>query len=541
MKKLSLFFGILLCLMPLHAVADDAQLQQDLFSNYGGWVNLTAGYTFDTIGAEPMKSEIAVSGQTLHVVWAGYKNNGKERPEGYGVWYRRSTDNGATWENARSLYQRRDVSWDGYSNMMVVEGSNVHMVVPDNRSSESSVTTNAMLVYLHSSDGGATFQKLYLDTVTESYYRFSAAVIRADGNNIVVAAQEYRNDHHVMKLYRSTDNGASFKREKLDLPESVSTLGDLQMIGDKWAVLWGVVWNWNAAVYVTTGDMTGDTPATTCISPKLGDRHYGWLKKQSGNNGDDYNFHPMMAITGNKTLHVLFHGLRAKGEEEGDPYRALYLRSDDFGQNWGNIQKLKDTKDEHGMLVAKGQNVYAVVGASYSRWIAYSNDGGDTWKANKTMCYGSTQATNYDSPRAYTLVIDPTDPTGNTAWYMGAKWLAVQTKDGFNTLSYSTHLDSYVRNNIPSYCGSQMAPLLAIDSNGINHWLMREFVGTVRGTAPYASCSTAKRPQNRIRRTRTWCCMSRRQRVPFRRTASSSRSARVCRLTRRSVWVSGCA
>ena len=113
MKKLLLFTGILLSIMPLSVVADDALLQQDLFSNYGGWMNLTAGYVRDTTDANPIKSEVAISGNTVHLVFADVKSNNHEQPEGYAVWYRRSTDGGVTWEDAKSLYQRRSDSWDG--------------------------------------------------------------------------------------------------------------------------------------------------------------------------------------------------------------------------------------------------------------------------------------------------------------------------------------------------------------------------------------------------------------------------------------------
>lgn len=452
-------------------------LQQDLFSNYGGWVNLTAGYTNDTIYGDPMKAEIAVSGDTVHTVWAEMRSAWHAKPAGYGVWYRRSTDGGTTWENARALYLRRAEGWNGYSNMMAVEGNDVHIIVPDNPSSENPGTSNAMLTYLHSTDGGATFQTAYLDTVSVSYHSVDAAIIRVEGNHVAVAVKEYRNNNDVLKIYRSTDNGASFSKMVLDLPRYVNKLGDFHIKGDRWAALWSYTGINDQSVFVTTGTFSGDLIASSELSPEMNNRHYGELDKLYGANGDEYNFHPMMALTGSSTIHVLFHGVRQVGEEEGDPYRALYVRSDDFGETWGDIRKFDDTRNQHGTLVAKGNNVYIIVGSNYNRWIAYSNDNGDTWKTNKTMCYGSQYGDNYDSPRAYSLVIDPNDPTGSTAWYIGAKWLALQTKDGFNTLSYATRLDSYVRSKISGNRGSQMAPLLAIDASGTNHWLMREFAG----------------------------------------------------------------
>gem|GEM_PF-4544253 len=94
MKKATFITAALLtaALLSANNATDDNLLQQDLFSNYGGWVNLTAGYTRDTTDADPMKSEIAVCGNTVHVVWADIKSNTVSQPEGYDVWYRRSTD-----------------------------------------------------------------------------------------------------------------------------------------------------------------------------------------------------------------------------------------------------------------------------------------------------------------------------------------------------------------------------------------------------------------------------------------------------------------
>lgn len=455
--------------------ATDA-LQQDLFSNYGGWLNLTAGYVRDSTDADPIKSEVAVSGNTVHLVFADRKSNYHEQPEGYAVWYRRSTDGGATWEDARSLYQRRNDTWDGYSNIMQVEGQHVHMVIPDRRSSENANPTNSMLIYLHSSDDGATFSTLVVDTLEQSYYSNDAAILRVDGSNIVIAASENVSSYSRLVMYRSTDGGASFERLDVSMPKGISVLGDLILKGDRWIVAWSYSAYQDEGVYVTTGTMTGDSPVTTLISPDLDGRHYGFIRKQYGGNGSDFNFTPVMAITGTETIHLVFQGLRAKGEEDGDPYRTLYIRSEDFGQTWGDIHKFADTRDYNATLVAKGQNVYAVVGNSYNRWIVYSHDGGNTWGANRTMCYGSTYGNNNDSPRAYTLVLDPNDPTGLHAWYLGSKWLDIETKDGFQTFSRCHRAEGDLAGTTANR-GSQFSPMLAIDGQGIRHLFMRQPVG----------------------------------------------------------------
>ncbi len=479
MKKVFLLlFGIVLMALPVSATENDP-LQQDLFSNYGGWVNLTAGYVRDTTDANPIKSEVAVSGNTVHLVFADVKSNYRQQPEGYDVWYRRSTDGGATWEDARSLYRRRDENWPAYFNVMQVDGQQVHILVPDHSSTENDNKTNGMLVYLHSTDGGASFTTLVVDTLDQGYYSYNTAIIRAEGNNIVIATSEYEYNYNRLVVYRSTDGGASFERLDVNAPTSVYQLGDLQLKGNRWVIAWSYQAYQDERVYVTAGDMTGDTPVHTLISPEQEGRHYGSIRKRYGGNGDDYNFFPVMAITGTETVHLVFQGLRARGEEEGDPYRTLYVRSDDFGQTWGDIQKLEGTTDQAATLVAKGQNVYAIVGHSYNRWIAYSNDGGDTWNTNQTMCYGSAYGDNYDSNRAHALVLDPNDPTGLHAWYIGSKWLDLETKDGFQTLSRCHRAEGGLLSTTANR-GSQFSPMLAIDGQGIRHFFMRQPVGSDR-------------------------------------------------------------
>ena len=493
MKKVTFITAALLtaALLSANNATDDNLLQQDLFSNYGGWVNLTAGYTRDTTDADPMKSEIAVCGNTVHVVWADIKSNTVSQPEGYDVWYRRSTDGGATWEDARSIYKRRAEGWNGYCNILQAEGNYVHILVPDNYDGDNEDKGMPRLMYLRSTDGGANFTNKQIATGPWEYYGIKYALIKAEGENVVIAYHIDQPDNQNIVVCRSTDYGANFNSLTVTLPQAVHMMADLQLKDGKWALV-ASSQSWYATlldgrVYVATGDMTDETAALSQLAPQLSDNgYYCQILDRRGYNGDELNHHPVMAITGNGTIHLMFTGATEmeKDEELNDKVNfshLLYIRSDDFGQTWSNIVTIPEANNSTYMLVAQGQNVYAIVGNGEKRWIAYSNDNGNTWKANKTMCYGTTcdrwGCTNLDSPRAYDLVIDPNDPTGNTAWYIGSKWLTVQTKDGFNSLSYANRLDAMLRIGVVNERGSQMSPLLAIDANGFNHWLMREFVG----------------------------------------------------------------
>ena len=150
--------------------AADVVPDQILFSNHG-WFNLTEGYTRDTTDGDPIKSEIAVSGKTVHVVWADRKSNYVPQADGYDVWYRRSVNGGASWEEARSLYKRRSDDWNGNFNIMQAEGNYVHILVPDNTDSDTADDSNPRLVYLRSTDGGASFTNTVVGGKAQSLHQ----------------------------------------------------------------------------------------------------------------------------------------------------------------------------------------------------------------------------------------------------------------------------------------------------------------------------------------------------------------------------------
>ncbi|MBR1426999.1 MAG: hypothetical protein IJ581_06055 [Paludibacteraceae bacterium] len=451
-------------------------MQQGLFSNYGGWVNLTAGVTADSsYYPVPTKSELAVSGNTVHFVWA--ENEGEDAgPNSYRVLYRRSTDGGVTWEDARTLGRRCLVKtygtyeWDGYSNMMQVSGNTVHVLVPYNYDSHCVPDRPAggELHYYRSTDGGATFSTIVLDTAAKHQQKVLESIIRVEGENIVIAARkEGKGD--TISIYRSIDGGETFSRSYALLisggigSEQVAHLGGLEMVNGHWALLSS---GGNGGIYVSTGTMQSDEIATTQLIANI--YHSFSLKKLSqdyiGGMGD-VNYHSLLAMPDENTLHVLI----AENVESNS--HLYYMRSTDGGATWSAMQPIADATATHSAIVAKGQNIYAVVGgATGRRWIAYSHDGGDTWGANKTMSYGTYE---YDSPYSYDIVLDPNDPTGNHAWYIGSMGLDIETRDGFQTLSRANHYDGYLRYFMGDGRRNNFSPLVTIDSNGIRHLAMR--------------------------------------------------------------------
>jgi len=327
----------------------------------------------------------------------------------------------ATWEDARSIYKRRAEGWNGYSNILQAEGNYVHILVPDDYDGDNEDKGMPRLMYLRSTDGGASFTNKQIATGPWEYYGIKYALIKAEGENVVIAYHIDQPDNQNIVVCRSTDYGANFNSLTVTLPQAVHLMADLKLKDGKWALV-ASSQSWYATlldgrVYVATGDMTGETAALSQLAPQLSNNgYYCQILDRRGYNGDELNHHPVMAITGNGTIHLMFTGATEmeKDEELNDKVNfshLLYIRSDDFGQTWSNIVTIPEANNSTYMLVAQGQNVYAIVGNGEKRWIVYSNDNGNTWKANKTMCYGMA----CDSPRAYDLVIDPNDPTGKTA------------------------------------------------------------------------------------------------------------------------------
>lgn len=131
---------------PTGAMADS------LVSNYGNWMNLTNGYS-DWSSSGPQKMEVEIDGNFIHLLWVDVNTDADNATR---IWYRRSTDSGKTWEDARVLTTTRFHSngqIDGTNKLMSVSNGRIHFAVHD---SEGDAT---MIRYIRSDDRGTTFQE----------------------------------------------------------------------------------------------------------------------------------------------------------------------------------------------------------------------------------------------------------------------------------------------------------------------------------------------------------------------------------------------
>ncbi len=150
---------------------------------------------------------ITVSGSNVHVVWADRRLHG-----GQGYWYifyRRSTDNGATWLNIDSLTPARTDDYGDPSPSVSVSDTNVYITWQDFRDQGMSEE----IYFKRSSNNGATWSSdIRLTNGAYSYYFAPRPTLASSGSNVYVVWEETGGDSLLQHLYymRSTDRGVTW-------------------------------------------------------------------------------------------------------------------------------------------------------------------------------------------------------------------------------------------------------------------------------------------------------------------------------------------
>ena len=473
-RKLHLLLFMLLISLTGMA-ADD--MNQFVPSNFGGWQNLSLSVNDTTCyTSDPLPMQAAVSGKTVHVFWTDWRPNAQGETC---VYYRRSTDAGKTWENARAIVASKtisttDINYVGGSfgsnaKWYNVEGQNVQVVTVV----KSENGENSELLYTYSTDGGQTFQQRTLAKGSEGdgHYYYGRPHIVSDGQTVVIAFQNarYNGSNYKTRVLTSFDGGATFKDKEIDM---VQNFVDLQVSGKRWAVLGNdMYWNYNmwwGNVYISTSTDGGESISTQNVAPLVkDDTSWCQLEYMSGFNGASFNYHPQMTLEGD-VMNVIFAGCAVEVEGKSptqDRAHTIFRRSTDGGKTWTEAMYLPESNGSEGAIAAKGDHIY-VLQAINGPLMYYSHDGGKTWDIQK-RCYWDGRYDGYSN--FYELYIAPDDASGQHVYLTGCRALLVESKDGFRTVDRTFSLGN------ESWYGGRTnnhSLTVLLDSEGTEHWFM---------------------------------------------------------------------
>lgn len=273
---------------------------------------------------------ISATGSSVHIVWQENRTGDVE------IYYKRSTDNGITWESDVRLTNNSGVSQDP---IIRAEGTSVNVIWRDTRSGTYE------MFYKRSIDGGNTWSS---DTMLTAHSTGLASLnsLAIYGSNLHIAWSDTRhNDDYEIFYKRSTNGGISWGEDtrltnELRISESPSVTCNSSGVHIAWIDLRDS--NINAEVYYKRSTDNGnswgaDTRLTVYayagnpsillsgsivhviwgVLPSGSEIHY----KRSSNSGNTWEtstqlstsfsgaYYANLAVTGSKT-HVIWHDVR---------------------------------------------------------------------------------------------------------------------------------------------------------------------------------------------------------------------------------------
>jgi predicted neuraminidase len=143
---------------------------------------------------------VAASGSNVYVVWAD------ETSDNFEILLKRSTDNGATWEEVQNISNN---GGDSFSPEIAVSGSHVYIVWRDN----STGTGRTNILFSRSADNGETWQPFF--DVSSDNRTNSAPQIAVSGSSVyIVWVKQISSDGSEIYFRGSTNNGETWGLRK---------------------------------------------------------------------------------------------------------------------------------------------------------------------------------------------------------------------------------------------------------------------------------------------------------------------------------------
>ena len=339
--------------------------------------NLSESVAPEELGELDQAQEIEVVGSTVHAMWITTEAVTNARK----LYYRRSTDNGATWEAKQLLFTEDDINTDLSYKRMVVTGNTVHIAV---NYTEGGSSWYGVLGYLRSIDNGGSFEPIRILFQAASPWKvLDVRVTASDGKVTIGCRNQYNagvtND---FSIYNSDDGGATFSKRTVysTVTGSNWTVYDLHRIGDKIYVLYADGYTMYQLQYrrlylAASSDAGAHFTVNQISVPSLD----GEDKAEPPQNG---HYVPKIAGVGN-TVSVIWSGL-----DDEDKKSVFFRRSVDSGVTFGAALNLskgllpEDKAIANGQetLAAKGSYVYALfVSTAQNVYFRRSVDSGVTF------------------------------------------------------------------------------------------------------------------------------------------------------------------
>jgi hypothetical protein len=314
-------------------------------------LNLSESAALAELREDDFAPEIEVVGSTVHVMWITHDKDVWAR---YKIFYRRSTDNGQTWEAKKELFYSDNLMVDKAYKRMVAEGNYVHIAVCDGNIGGS-------LYYLRSTNSGASFEtpRVVFTSDAAHAYKLMNTFIATSAGKVTIAFQHQCNwQVNNAGFILDTDNhGVDFTQRTV---YSTSTgndwrVRDLQRIGDNIYVLYtdsdayyGLTYS---NLYISASSNAGANFISTLISVPSSDTNHMTYSLQ------DYHYVPKIAGVGNQ-VSVIWSGL--DGE---DVHSVFTRRSTDSGASFGGAENLTRGVIPEGKALQAGQETLAAQGS----------------------------------------------------------------------------------------------------------------------------------------------------------------------------------
>ena len=378
----------------------------------------------NAVGAEPAAAvtettssseEIAAaSGSNRFVVWQD------GTPGNSDIFFRRSTDTGASWLPKVNLSSNPGSS---DSAQITVSGSNVNVVWRQANADEELI--QADIFFRRSTDNGATWGPKINLSMTGSH-QSSGPRVAAFGSNVFVA---WVDDNGVF-FRRSTDNGASWQ-PKVNLSNSVAP-PQIAVSGSRVYVVWtggndillrrstdsGATWKPVQNLSNNSGESAA--PQLAAFGSNV---HVAWTDLTPGNSDilfrrstdSGATWKPIVNISNNlggsrnselttsgSNVHVVWTQFSSSGECQ--PADIFFRGSTDNGATWGSKMKISSSGTNFGFMctgalpqvAASGSNVFISwddVGSD-DVFLRRSTDSGATWKPIVNMSNNSGDSRN---------------------------------------------------------------------------------------------------------------------------------------------------